>query len=236
MEAAMNRWFFLMLLSGVSSLAAEEWTALFDGKTMAGWQLVHEGYSWAVRDGSLVALKEPRILEDLVSAEDYLDFELELEFKLEAGGNSGIKYRIGRSVQMVLDSTSGPYLGGQRVEKIELKPGQRGLVYNRGLEFQLLDDARHPDGAKGEDRRMGALYRMATPAKFTQIAPGTWSRARLVVKGSTIEHWVNGELVLRKDFEDKLPQMYRSAAPISLQNHGDSVVEFRQIQVRRISH
>lgn len=222
----MIRLLSILFRIGVSSLLAGEWKALFDGKTLDGWRVEHEGYSWVVRDGSLVAVKEPRILEDLLSVEDYLDFEMEFEFKLEAGGNSGIKYRIGRSVKFVLDSTAGPFLDGKRVEKIELRPGQRGQVYNRGLEFQLPDDGRHPDGAKGLDRRMGVLYHSVAPLKTLHFKPGTWNRGQLVVSGAVIEHWLNGELVMRKNFGNQLPEMFRKAAPIALQNHSDSVVEF----------
>lgn len=228
------------------------WRLLFDGKTFNGFR--DAGGSWSIRDGTLVAAREPRILEDLLTKEEFDNFELSFEWRLESGGNSGVKYRIWHSAFIAFDAPSG-YEGGKEGSRESLKPEQRGQSYNVGYEFQLLDDARHPDGRNGPDRRTGALYGVLAPAKATQIAPGQWNTARLMVDGNSIEHWVNGALVLatnlagpevegamkkRMTGRPRLWELYEEhygrASAIAFQNHGDSVVEFRSIKIRELNY
>src|SRR5688500_5185426 len=97
------------LLAESNALTAKEaaagWTLLFDGKTKASFRESED--SWVIKDGCLVAVREPRILEDLVTRESYRNFELRFDYWLNSGANSGIKYRIWTEAVFVFESPSG---------------------------------------------------------------------------------------------------------------------------------
>jgi hypothetical protein len=230
--------------------AAEGWTLLFDGKTKASFRDSED--SWVIIDGCLVAVREPRILEDLVTRESYRNFELRFDYWLDSGANSGIKYKIWTDAFFVFDSPSG-YDDGKVGTRASLKPGQRGQTYNLGFEFQLIDDERHADAAKGDDRRTGSLYALVARPAPAPSAAERWNTARLIVRGDTAEHWVNGTRVLavnltsdavsaavakRLSRHPELIEVYKAKigkpSPIAFQNHGDSVVRFRNIKIRRL--
>jgi hypothetical protein len=147
---------------------AQGWTLLFDGHTTSGWR----GYKqqampagWSVVDGTLTKSSPT---DDIVSTGKYGDFELDVEWKIGTGGNSGIFYR-----------------GTEEYDH----------VYWSAPEFQLLDDANAPDGksrltAAGSDY---ALY----PAPTGIVKPaGAWNTTRIIVKGGHVEHWLNGTRML----------------------------------------
>jgi hypothetical protein len=152
------------------------WRLLFDGKTFAGWNdpalRQPAGDSWFIRDGGLIAKKDPRILEDLTTAESFHDFELMFEWRLEPGGNSGVKYRAWDSAFLVHEQPG--WDRGRLGERGSLLPNQRGQTYIVGFEFQLLDDERHPDAKNGADRRTGALYGIRAPEAPANAKPGEW--------------------------------------------------------------
>jgi hypothetical protein len=155
------------------------------------------------------------------------NFELQLEFKLTEGANSGIKYFVDPS----LNKGSGSAIG---------------------LEFQILDDKNHPDakmGIKG-NRTAGSLYDLITAEvletpRHKEIWINDWNRGRIVVKGGHVEHWLNGYKVVEYDRFSQIFQAlvayskYRDwesfgqwpAGPILLQDHGGAV-SFRSIKVR----
>lgn len=147
---------------------AAGWTLLFDGQTTSGWrgykqQTMPQG--WSVQNGTLTKSTET---EDIVTTGKYSDFELDVDWKIGAGGNSGIFYR-----------------GTEEYDH----------VYWSAPEFQLLDDANAPDGksrltAAGSDY---ALY--PSPAGMVKPA-GEWNTARIIVKGAHVEHWLNGKKLL----------------------------------------
>ena len=160
-----------------------------------------------------------------MTEEAFENFELSLEFKLSEGANSGIKYYV----------------------DTELNKGVGSAI---GLEYQLLDDARHPDAKKGNhpgSRTLASLYDLmeANPAKMVKPV-GEWNRAYIRSVGNEVEHWLNGRKVLsyvRKSAEfrarvarskyakwDRFGE--RDAGLILLQDHGD-LVEFRNIKVKR---
>jgi len=196
---------------------AAGWKLLFDGKTGAGWR----GYrqqtlpaGWQVKDGALTRVAEAG---DIITDEQFKNFELALEWKISPGGNSGIFYRASE------DSDA---------------------IYWNAPEIQVLDDARHPDG-QSRMTAAGAAYDLyPSPAGIVKPA-NEWNAVRLVVNGNHVEQWLNGVKVVEyefgsPDFQAKVkdskfaphPNFGRnSAGHIGLQDHGD-VVAFRNIKIR----
>jgi hypothetical protein len=248
---------FTSAAADLNTLSADEraagWRLLFDGKSLAGWldpaTRNPPGDSWRINAGVLVGKKNPRILEDLTTVDSFRDFEFMFDWRVEAGGNSGVKYRAWESVFLTFDKPG--WSDGKVGERATLRPDQYGQIYNVAYEFQLLDDERHPDAKNGADRRTGALYGFRAPTIPANAQGGQWHTARLVVSGSRVEHWNDGVSLLSADLQDpeiianvqkrwarrpnvwqKFLEMRDKPAPISLQNHGDSVVEFRNLKLR----
>ena len=224
----------ILAQSPLTTLTAQEkkdgWKLLFDGKTMNGWRgaymdsLPRKG--WMVRDGMLIVQEsgggEASFGGDIVTTKDYSNFELKLEFKLTDGANSGIKYFV-----------------------IEQQPKTPGSA--KGLEYQVLDDAKHPDAKLGINwnRTLASLYDIM-PAENKKVNPmGEWNQARILVKGRHVEHWLNGVKVL--EFERGGPEFLKHKAEskfkdvpgfgeypkgrILLQDHGNQVF-YRNIKIR----
>jgi len=208
----------------------EGWTLLFDGKSMKGWRgaymesLPKKG--WDVKDGMLIVQEsgggEASFGGDIVTLKEFSSFELTLDFKLTDGANSGVKYFV-----------------------IEQQPKTPGSA--KGLEYQVLDDAKHPDAKLGinGNRTLASLYDIMPAANKTVNPIGEWNHARILVKGKHVEHWLNGIKVLEferggKEFlahkaESKfkdIPQFGEYAkGRILLQDHGNRVF-YRNIKVR----
>ena len=144
------------------------WQLLFDGRTTDGWR----GYKqqgmpagWSVKDGTLTKSTETG---DIVTTGRFGDFELDVDWKIGTGGNSGIFYR-----------------GSEEYDH----------VYWSAPEFQLLDDANAPDG-KSRLTAAGSDYALIpSPAGIVKPA-GAWNTTRIIVKGSHVEHWLNGKKLL----------------------------------------
>ncbi len=193
------------------------WRPLFDGVTTAGWHTygrpgVVEG--WAAIDGMLVRTSGG---EDLVTDRQYDSFELELEWRLRAGGNSGIFY-----------------WAHEASEKI----------YHNAPEYQVLDNVGHRDGLSPLTAT-GSLYGLY-PAPIELVRPvGEWNHTRIVTNGSRVEHWLNGVRVVQADFDsDELKAKVAASkfnewptfgktrrGYIGLQDHGDTVW-YRNIKIR----
>jgi hypothetical protein len=265
----------LLLLAVVIALPADNtltpeekkagWALLFDGSTMRGWRDPARenppGDAWMIEDGCLKTRLKPRISEDLVSAESYGDFDLTFDWRLSPRGNSGVKYRIQRLVFVDNGKTQGGPGGFEGMisrevshpvsDRAKLAPSATAQEYSIGFEMQLLDDERHPDGRNGPKYRTGALYSMIAPTADPARPPGEWNSGRIVVRGSRIEHWVDGVKVLDASLADpgvregatrrwgQYPEIVRFftepklSGPISLQHHGDEV-RFRNIKIRRL--
>ena len=195
------------------------WRPLFDGSSTEAWR----GYKsdslpsgWQVIEGALTRVAGAG---DIVTREQFQDFELELEWKVAPGGNSGVFYRVR--------------------EAPELK-----WVWQSGPEAQVLDDARHRDGARPETSA-GACYGLYPAPPGVVRSAGEWNQMRILVQGSRVEHWLNGRRVVAyelgsAEWEERvrgskfadLPHYGRAArGHIALQDHGDWVA-YRSIRIR----
>lgn len=231
--------FSLLLILGLSinmstaqhnTLTEEEqkegWILLFDGESTDHWRGYNSGTfpedGWVAEDGALIVLEDGGG-GDIISRHKYGDFVLKLEWKVQEGGNSGIFYR-----------------------GIE-QPNQP--IYWSAPEFQILDDENHPDAEMGEDgnRKSASLYDLI-PAKPQNSNPyGEWNSAKIVAKGSTIEHWQNGEKVVTYEmWTNEWYEMIRNSkfsehpefgdpreGHIGLQDHGNRV-SFRNIKIKEL--
>ncbi|MCX6630441.1 MAG: DUF1080 domain-containing protein [Candidatus Solibacter sp.] len=218
---------------------AAGWRLLWDGKTTDGWRSakaeVFPASGWVIKDGVLTVLgkrgQEAAGPGDIITRERFSDFELVADFKLTPGANSGIKY----FVQLNLDPVTGA--GAKTATGSPI-----------GCEFQILDDVRHPDAKLGRDgnRTLGSLYDLIPAAADKAPNPiGEWNTARIVVRGSHVEHWLNGAKVLEYDrgsqnFRAVVAQSKFKSIPgfsdwrdghILLQEHGNEV-SFRNLKLR----
>lgn len=196
------------------------WTALFDGRTTAGWRRCGgSGFperGWSVRDGCL-HLAPGGGAGDLVFERPVGDFELEFEWKVAAGANSGVKYRV--------------------LER-------EGSASMLGCEYQLLDDLAGAPGTAPR-HRSAALYDLFSPEGAEPAAPGVFHRARIVARGDRIEHWLDGVRVVDARTGDELWKErlaaskfaevagFAAAGPrtIGLQDHGGETW-FRNLRLR----
>jgi Domain of Unknown Function (DUF1080) len=232
------------------------WKLLFDGKSFAGWedpaQKTPPGDSFLIEDGCLKATRKPQIVEDLFTLDNFTDFELEFDWKISPGGNSGIKYRIQDRVWLV-DAPRGMKFEDVANISVKSRQGKRsakGQEYVIGFEYQALDNERHPDAKRGANHQSGALYDVFPPIKDATKPVGEFNHSRLVVRGDHIEHWLNGVKVVDGSLKDPavgkaaaarwgtdspitemLTQQAQKSTPISLQNHGDEAW-FKNIKIR----
>ena len=222
--------------AAANTLTAQEqaagWKLLFDGKTTQGWRNAHgdsfPSRGWVVKDDALTVLEsgggEAAHGGDIVTVDEYGDFEFMLDVKLTRGANSGIKYFV--------------------TEKLGT-PGRGSAI---GLEFQLLDDAEHPDAKMGREgnRTFGSLYDLIAAPKNKPIKPvGEWNTVRIVSKGTKVEHWLNGSKLLEFDrasdafsklvavskYKDFKGFGQAKSGHLLLQDHGNTV-HFRNIKVK----
>lgn len=212
------------------------WALLFDGKTLDGWMwsvsTPAPQPSWAAKDGAIVSTPNDGQHCYLLTQRSFEDFELVFDWRIEAKGNSGIKYRLqgfGAKGRMSPTPVDEP-----RIEPV-------------GLEYQLTDDFANPDALSTPRHAAGAVYEYIVPDKRAPAQAGVWHRSRILARGLHIEHWLDGEKVVDSDLDspaaaesfavskrnskDLLRQQERRNSPIALQMH-DGVVEFRNLKIR----
>lgn len=221
---------------------AAGWRLLWDGRTSDGWRSAKAEtfptQGWTMQDG-LLAVVDSGGAEaigggDIITREQFSQFELVADFKLTPGANSGIKY----FVQPNLDPVTGS--------------GAKAAVGSAiGLEFQILDDALHPDAKLGRDgnRTLGSLYDLLPAATSKRpSAIGEWNTARVLVQRNQVEHWLNGAKVLEYErgsaaFRAAVADSKYKNIPgfgewptghILLQEHGNTVA-YRNVKLRVIS-
>lgn len=214
---------------------AQGFKLLFDGKTTAGWQPIFDPKAplrrWSVQDGTLTVGKSDgsETGNDIVYETPVGPaFEYAFDFKFSEGGNSGVKYFVDK----------------------KYSPGGKSGI---GLEFQVLDDEKHPDAKAGRDgnRTLGSLYDLITSKKVDkrfQKKIGDWNSGKIIVyPDQRVEHWLNGykvveyvrgspefkELVAKSKYKNwdgfgQAPQGY-----LLLQDHGDAA-SYRSLKFREL--
>ena len=207
------------------------WKLLFDGKSTRGWVNVYNPSAfpdegWIVEDGMICAVPNrpgARVKgTDIVSTEKFKAFDLQFEFSYAEGANSGVKYALGN--------------GGPAV----------------GLEYQILDDKRHPDanGGKLGNRRLSSLYDLIPADRLGELTngPGNWNYGRIVVSpDNRVEHWLNGVKVVEYERGSGIYHVLVAhskyaefegfgiveESPVLLQYHQDEV-KFRSIKIKKL--
>lgn len=210
------------------------WELLFDGQSNAGWVGAYKDTfpekGWHIEDGILRVQAadggESTNFGDIVSKKKYSAFDLAFDFKMTEGANSGVKYFV------------------------TLSENNQGSAI--GLEYQILDDERHPDAKMGRDgnRTLASLYDLKTAPKQARFVkgPGEWNKGRIVVHpDNKVEHYLNGVRVL--EFERGSEEFRKLVAEskyniwedfgeakeghILLQDHGDEV-QFKNIKIKEL--
>jgi hypothetical protein len=200
---------------------AEGWKMILDGKTTTGWRgfkMDHAPTGWSVKNGDLVYTPGSEG-GDIMTVDEYGDFELRLEWKIEPAGNSGIMYRVS--------------------EKYD-------APWQTGPEMQVLDDAGHPDG-HSPFTSAGSAYAVYAPSKKVVKAANQFNEVRIICKGNHVEHWLNGVKIVEYElggddwkakvaaskFKDSPDYGKMTKGHIVLQDHGN-LVTYRNIRIKKL--
>lgn len=234
MNSPFGRLVAILLLLGVPSLAVDTQTpnTLSDAERAAGWRLLFDGSStqgwrafkkdrfpsqgWTVRDGCLGHLGKAGG-GDIVTVDTFADYDFTFEWRIDAGGNSGVKYFI--------DETRSAAIGH---------------------EYQLLGPVTETEARKDPKHATASFYDvLPVGTSAFPRPPGTWNQSRIRIQGNHVEHWLNGQQVLQYDLaSDAVRQgiatsKFKGIArfgtafrhPILLQDHGGEIW-FRNLKIR----
>ena len=210
----------------LNQLAPEEraagWTLLFDGNDLSAWRGFREENvpaGWSIARNAIHF--NPEVEGgggDLITKKEYGDFVLELDWRIAEGGNSGIVYRVSED---------------------------RNATWKTGPEYQVLDNARHPNANDGPEYTAGAVYALYAPSEDVTRPAGQWNQACIVVRDRRVKHWLNGTNVASYEWGgaawkkrvahskfDTIPGFAKNErGHIALQDHGDNVW-YRNIKIR----
>lgn len=204
-------------VSSTTALAQGGWKSLNEPSAWRGYKTDSIPSAWTFTNGML---SKARPVADIVSKNQYGNFELELEWKIGEAGNAGIFYR-----------------GTEEYDHI----------YWSGPEYQLLDDIKASDN-KTPLTRAGAAYGLY-PAPDGHVKPvGDWNLTRIVVNGAHVEHWLNGFKTAdyelwSDDWKAKVQASKFNAWPnygmakrghIALQGDHRGELAFRNIRIREL--
>ncbi|MCC6681332.1 MAG: DUF1080 domain-containing protein [Phycisphaeraceae bacterium] len=196
------------------------WQLLFDGRTLDGWHNFKKPgepvAGWEVQDGCIVRTAKSG---DLVTDQVFGDFELQIDWKIPEGGNSGIFYRFDE---------------------------KHDRVYDTGPEYQVLDNTKHNDG-KSTSTSAGSNYALVAPVRDVTNPVGEFNHARIIVRGDHVEHYMNSvklleyemgsdewkQLVAASKFAEMPDYGSLSEGHIGLQDHGGPVW-YRNIKIRKL--
>ena len=221
---------------------AEGWKLLWNGKNSDGWRSAKtENFpkaGWTINDGVLTIHEnggeESAAGGDIITRKRYANFELTADFKITPGANSGIKIFVQPNLSPI--------------DKVTGKPVGKGSAI--GLEFQILDDAKHPDAKLGKDgdRTIGSLYDLIPAPKDKKALPiGEWNHARILSQGKHVTYWLNGEKTVEfdrgsDDFRARVAASKYHNIPnfgewadghILLQDHGNEA-SFRNVKIHEL--
>lgn len=211
-----------------------EWISLFDGETLKGWKRYNAdeiGPLWFVEDGAIKCDGKghgegsPEYGGSLITLETFGNFELELEWKISEGGNSGIMYHV-------------------------LEKPEYSHAYVTGPEYQVRDDGGDDRTASNQNNLAGSSYDMYAAPPTKKLKPVMeWNTAKIVYNDGKVEHWLNGEKVVEFDeSSEDFKQRFKSSkwssgeypywntykeGSIALQDHG-AAVWYRNIRIKRL--
>jgi hypothetical protein len=204
------------------------WQLLFNGASTKGWHNyggAPVGYAWSISDTSLYfdgSLKRDTLSQDITSDEEFGNFHLKLEWKIDTNGNSGIMFYVN-------DDTS-----------------KYSRPYHTGPEMQVLDNNGHPD-AKIPKHRAGDLYDLISCSKETVKPALQWNQVEIKSVNGKLDFWLNGENVVSTQlWDDNWKKMVANSkfkqwpdfgtfkkGKICLQDHGNKVW-FRNIKIKKL--
>lgn len=205
-----------------------EWVALFDGNSLAGWHGFNKTepiQNWVVEDNMLICLgaAEHDSGGDIVTDEDYDNFELKWEWKLESGANTGVMYHV-------------------------VEDERYYAPYETGPEYQLYDDLAESEEPSTPAQETGADYEMYVANDKKQLnLVGEWNSSKIVFDHGHVEHWLNGEKIIEfqawsddwnqrrenSKWRDYPDYGQAKAGKIALQDHGTKAW-FRNIMIKKL--
>lgn len=215
-----------VLADSPSKAPAEEgFTPLFDGSSTENFR-AYKGEAfpkkgWKLEDGMIRVIGKTKGATDIITKEQYSDFDLRWEWKVAKGANSGVMYRVAES---------------------EPRP------YFTGPEYQILEDGNHKDG-KNTKTSSAALYALIACNDKKSLKPiGEWNSSRIVIDDKKVQHYLNGSLVVEyvwtsdeikaliaeSKFRNWKQFMTKEKGHICFQYHNDDVW-FRNIRIKDLS-